>query len=72
MLDGKYGPYIQHGTQRISLPKEISIPSLTMQQALGLLGTSIKKQNDQKMNIVKNISAAVTKSKKSKKSSYVQ
>lgn len=71
VLDGKYGPYIQHGSQKISLPKEISISALTLTQALGLLGTSIKKKNE-KVNIAKNMSAAVVKNRKSKKSSYVQ
>jgi len=72
VLDGRYGPYIQHGTQRISLPKEISVSSLTIHQALGLLGTSIKKQKDSQKIIVKNMSAVAVKNKKSKKSSYVQ
>jgi len=61
VLDGKYGPYIQHGAQKISLPKEVSVSGLTKQQALGLLGTSIK-----------NLPAVAAKNKKSKKSSYVQ
>ena len=46
VLDGKYGPYIQHGKQRISLPKEVSVSSLTVHQALGLLGVSLKKKNE--------------------------
>ncbi len=46
ILDGKYGPYIQHGSQRISLPKEISVSNITIHQALGLLGVSLKKKNE--------------------------
>lgn len=68
ILDGKYGPYIQHGKQRISLPKEVSVSRLTKPQALGLLGSSLKQKNIMK----KMSSVTAVKNRKTKKSSYVQ
>ncbi len=67
ILDGKYGPYIQSGSQRISVPKEISVASIDLKQAVQLLGTVVKKNKID----VKNLSM-LKKDKKSKKASYVR
>ena len=44
ILDGKYGPYLQHKSQRVSLPKEIAVSALTLKEALALLGSSVFKK----------------------------
>lgn len=56
---GRYGPYVQHGKLRATLPKSIEPESLTLDEALGLLAekaakdeasgkTSSKKTSDKK------------------------
>ena len=42
LLDGKYGAYLQHGKQKVTVPKEVSISSLTQTKVLKLLGGRLK------------------------------
>jgi DNA topoisomerase-1 len=50
IYSGRYGPYVQHGKVNATLPKEMEIDSLTLEQALTLLaakaakGTNVKKK----------------------------
>ena len=74
LLDGKYGPYIQHGKQRVSLPATVKTSSLDVKKALELL--KFKKESSSKVsvkngaNVVKKrggkVSLAGTRKKKSK------
>ena len=65
VLDGKYGPYIQSGSQRVSVPKEVSVAAIDLKQAVQLLGTIIKKNKID----VRKMSMA---SKKNKKTTHVR
>ena len=68
ILDGKYGPYIQSGSQRISVPKEVSVASINLQQAVQLLGTVVKKNKVD----VKKLSMIPQKNKKTKKATHLR
>lgn len=41
---GRYGPYVQHGKLRATLPKSIEPESLTLEEALGLLADKAAKE----------------------------
>ncbi|BCS35218.1 DNA topoisomerase 1 [Luteitalea sp. TBR-22] len=47
ILEGRYGPYVTDGTTNASVPKDVAVDSLTLDEAVGLLkareGTSAKK-----------------------------
>ena len=64
VLDGKYGPYIQSGSQRVSVPKEVSIASIDLDQAIKLLGKKVKKG---KVSV-----SMLSEKKKGKKTSHVR
>ena len=63
VLDGKYGPYIQSGSQRVSVPKEVSIATIDLDQAIKLLGQKIKKSK---------INVSMLSKKKGKKTSHAR
>lgn len=77
LLDGKFGPYIQHERQRVSLPESVQPPgSLTLDQALGLLNGGAEKKKTmsgrsskaKKNRIDHNLSLTAAKRKKLRKS----
>lgn len=37
ILDGTYGPYVKHGALNATVPKDLTVESVTMEQALGWL-----------------------------------
>ncbi len=43
VFSGRYGPYVQHGKLRATLPKSIEPESLTLEEALGLLAEKAAK-----------------------------
>jgi len=55
---GRYGPYVQHGKLRATLPKSIEPESLTMDEALELLSAKAAKDAPAKKAAVKKTSAA--------------
>jgi DNA topoisomerase-1 len=42
ILDGKYGAYVKHGKVNVSLTKEQSVDTLTLEEALSMLATKSK------------------------------
>lgn len=50
---GRYGPYVQHGKIRATLPKSIEPESLTMEEALELLSAKAAKETPAKKSTVK-------------------
>lgn len=64
---GRYGPYVQHGKLRATLPKSIEPETLTLEEALGLLaekaeatGKTSKKKPATKKAVTKKASATST------------
>ena len=49
VLDGKFGPYIQNGRQKVSLPNSIQLQGLTLKQALEIL--NFKNNSSQKKTL---------------------
>ncbi len=43
LFDGRYGPYVKHGTVNASLPKGLTPEKLTVEQAIELLTERVKK-----------------------------
>jgi DNA topoisomerase-1 len=37
ILEGRYGPYVTDGTTNASVPKDVAVESLTLEEAVGLL-----------------------------------
>jgi len=54
---GRYGPYVQHGKIRATLPKSVAPESLTMEEALELLNTKAAKEAPAKKAAVKKTTA---------------
>jgi DNA topoisomerase-1 len=54
---GRYGPYVQHGKIRATLPKSIEPESLTLEEALELLAAKIQKEAPAKKSGVKKVPA---------------
>ncbi|MDP3212131.1 type I DNA topoisomerase [Methylotenera sp.] len=50
---GRYGPYVQHGKIRATLPKSIEPESLTMEEALELLSAKAAKETPAKKSTAK-------------------
>jgi len=54
---GRYGPYVQHGKTRATLPKSIEPESLTLEEALELLKAKAAKETPAKKTGAKKVSA---------------
>jgi DNA topoisomerase-1 len=61
---GRYGPYVQHGKIRATLPKSVEPESLTLDEALELLMAKAQKEAPAKKTATKK---AVTKKAPAKK-----
>lgn len=59
---GRYGPYVQHGKIRATLPKIIEPESLTLEEALGLLSAKVAKDTPAKKSTAKAKKPAAKKS----------
>ena len=62
---GRYGPYVQHGKIRATLPKSVEPEALTLEEALELLNAKAAKETPAKKTVtkkaaVKKVSAAKT------------
>jgi DNA topoisomerase-1 len=44
IYEGRYGPYVKHGKTNASLPKDVSVDTLTIEQALDLLAKKAKQK----------------------------
>ena len=53
---GRYGPYVQHGKIRATLPKSVEPEALTLEEALELLSTKAAKDVPAKKTTVKKAS----------------
>ena len=62
---GRYGPYVQHGKIRATLPKSIEPESLTLDEALELLTAKAQKETPAKKSATKKTSIKKTPAKKS-------
>ena len=62
---GRYGPYVQHGKVRVTLPKSIAPEELTLEEALGLLAEKAAKETPAKKANAKKPAAKKTVVKKS-------
>ena len=62
---GRYGPYVQHGKIRATLPKSIAPEELTLEEALGLLAEKAAKETPAKKAGAKKPGAKKTAVKKS-------
>lgn len=62
---GRYGPYVQHGKIRATLPKSIAPEELTLEEALGLLAEKAAKETPAKKASAKKPAAKKTAAKKS-------
>ena len=62
---GRYGPYVQHGKVRATLPKSIAPEELTLEEALGLLAEKAAKETPAKKASAKKLAAKKTAVKKS-------
>ena len=72
---GRYGPYVEHGKIRATLPKSIEPESLTLEEALELLTAKAAKEAPTKKTAVKKAAttkAATTKTVASKKATTVK
>lgn len=54
---GRYGPYVQHGKIRATLPKSVEPESLTMEEALELLNAKAAKETPAKKTATKKATA---------------
>src|SRR5450830_1432221 len=61
---GRYGPYVQHGKIRATLPKSVEPESLTLDEALELLSAKAAKEVPAKKVAVKKSTATKTTEKK--------
>lgn len=61
---GRYGPYVQHGKIRATLPKSITPEELTLEEALGLLAEKAAKETSTKKPIAKKAAVKKTTTKK--------
>ncbi len=61
---GRYGPYVQHGKLRATLPKSIEPESLTLEEALGLLAEKAAKDEAIGKTGTKKVAAKKTPAKK--------
>ena len=69
ILNGPYGVYVKFGKVNASLPKDIDVVNLTIEDALKFLDEKLKDKNKtSKLSRVKKINKTKTKSKKNKKS----
>ncbi|HSI38829.1 MAG TPA: type I DNA topoisomerase [Methylotenera sp.] len=50
---GRYGPYVQHGKVRATLPKSVEPEALTLEEALELLNAKVAKETPAKKSAVK-------------------
>ncbi|WP_036301804.1 type I DNA topoisomerase [Methylotenera sp. L2L1] len=57
---GRYGPYVQHGKIRATLPKSVEPESLTMEEALELLSAKAAKEAPAKKTAAKKVVAKKT------------
>ncbi len=48
VFSGRYGPYVQHGKVRATLPKSVTPESLSLEEALNLLSEKAAKDNPKK------------------------
>ena len=62
---GRYGPYVQHGKVRATLPKSIAPEELTLEEALGLLAEKAAKETPAKKASAKKPGAKKAAVKKS-------
>lgn len=62
---GRYGPYVQHGKIRATLPKSVEPESLTLDEALELLSAKAAKEAPVKKTAAKKTVAKKTTAKKS-------
>lgn len=60
ILDGKYGAYVKHGKVNVSLTKEQSVDTLTLEEALSMLATKSKSSK----STSKRTKSATTETKK--------
>jgi DNA topoisomerase-1 len=51
ILDGKYGPYVKHGKVNVSLTKEQTVESLTLEAALSMLASKSGKSTSKKSSV---------------------
>ncbi|PPC93951.1 MAG: DNA topoisomerase I [Methylotenera sp.] len=61
---GRYGPYVQHGKIRATLPKSVEPESLTLDEALELLNAKAAKETPAKKPVARKSSASKTSAKK--------
>jgi DNA topoisomerase-1 len=61
---GRYGPYVQHGKIRATLPKSVEPESLTLDEALELLNAKAAKETPAKKPSARKTSASKTSAKK--------
>lgn len=61
---GRYGPYVQHGKIRATLPKSVEPESLTLDEALELLSAKAAKEVPAKKVAVKKLASTKTTEKK--------
>ena len=73
VFSGRYGPYVQHGKIRATLPKSVEPEALTLEEALELLSAKAAKETPAKKTAAKKTAvkktvkkAAVTKAKVAK------
>jgi len=57
VFSGRYGPYVQHGKVRATLPKSIEPESITLEEALELLTAKAAKEVPAKKNVSKKVPA---------------
>ncbi len=62
---GRYGPYVQHGKVRATLPKSVEPESLTLDEALELLSAKAAKEIPAKKTVAKKTLTKKTSAKKS-------
>lgn len=68
VYDGRYGPYVKHGDTNASVPKDISVENLTLEQAVVLLaakaGAEPKKSTTRSKKSAKTADPAISTTKK--------
>ncbi|WP_017325221.1 type I DNA topoisomerase [Synechococcus sp. PCC 7336] len=67
VFDGRYGPYVKHGKVNASLPKDVGIEEVTLEQAMELLAARANQKGGTKGKKAKASSKASSKSKTTSK-----